>query len=83
MADKNVVKFRRAKDKQKDDVLEFLDKLDMEKGGFIMIYTPNLEDTNTDFMAISSYTGAGIQEILALQVLEQHLIQEQFELEIE
>lgn len=83
MSDKNVVTFRRAKDKQKDDVMEFIQKLDLEKGGFIMIYTSDLEDTTTDFMAISSYVGAGIQEILALQVLEQHLINEQFELDTE
>ena len=69
---KKVVNLFKNKEDDQNALLEFVSKLDMEKGGIIILHCDDLSSVEPDYNVFSSYDGE-FQELVALQVLQEHI----------
>lgn len=79
---KNVIGFKRLGDKKRDIFKEFLDTLDPENCGIMMVINHDLEDDEGSFQVITNYD-AGIRELIAMGALQDWMMSQVYDVEEE
>lgn len=82
MTDKNVVKFKRFGDRQRDAFKEMLDLVDPEECGIILMVDLKPDDLHGDFQIFGNYE-PNIKELVALGALQDWLTGQVYQVEEE